>query len=68
MSVRTLGAKDELKWPITRRFGRTVQVSKLLFKLFLTEVYLLLFKRTKLSLKRLYLTLRGRRPENQSRM
>jgi len=29
MSVRTLGAKDELKWPITRRFGRTVQVSKL---------------------------------------
>jgi B12-binding domain/radical SAM domain protein len=52
MSVRTIGAKQELKWPIPGRFGNPVRVTRLLLKLFLTELYLLFFKRIKLFMKR----------------
>jgi B12-binding domain/radical SAM domain protein len=66
MSVRTMGAKHELKWPIPGRFGKPIRVTRLLLRLFLTEAYLFFFKRTKLFMKRGYSNVRGKRPAKET--
>ena len=61
MSVRTIGAKQELRWPIPGRFGHPVRVTRLLLRLFLTEAYLLFFKRARLLIHQAFSQVGGNR-------
>lgn len=60
MSVRTPGAKAELKWPIRRRFAAAFRLVWIAVELFYTELRLLFFKRTRLFLTHRWSALRRR--------
>lgn len=61
MSVRTAGSKEELRWPIRRRFAAAFRFARLGVELLLSELRLLLFKRTRLLAADLRTALRRRR-------